>query len=109
MRENLSGSGLTETTLLTLLAFCTKIHGYGAKKWIEEKTNGRVKLGMGTLYGTINNMLEKGYILEHSYEGRKVNYIISKKGIEQLRNERKRIKELFDILENNSFLFDSNI
>ena len=37
-------------------------HGYGIMQEVSARTDGKVVLGPGTLYGTINRMLEAGYI-----------------------------------------------
>src|ERR1044071_10057785 len=39
-------------------------HGYGIIKEVEARTDGRVRLGPGTLYGSIKRMLEEGLIEE---------------------------------------------
>ena len=39
-------------------------HGYGIAKEIEGRTGGRVKLGPGTLYGTLSRMLDSGLVQE---------------------------------------------
>ena len=39
-------------------------HGYGIIKEVEARTEGRVRLGPGTLYGSIKRMLEEGLIEE---------------------------------------------
>ena len=44
MRDNISSGALTETTLLVLLSLYKELHGYGVKLFIEEKTNGRIKI-----------------------------------------------------------------
>lgn len=98
MRDNRSGKALTETSLLILLAFRQETHGYGAKIVIEERTGGRVKLGMGTLYGAINNMLEKGWIREVSRSSGKINYRITPHGEEQVVRERHRLVELLHLI-----------
>ncbi len=98
MRDNLSSGALTETTLLVLLALHEKMHGYGVKIWIEEKTNGDVSLGMGTLYGTINNLLKKQWIKEHSKDKRRVFYIITDRGKEIVFEENKRLNNLINLV-----------
>lgn len=94
MRDNLSGGALTETTLLVLLALHKKCHGYGVKIWIEEHTEKVVILGMGTLYGTINTLLKKGWIKEHSKDDRRVYYIITELGKNIVLTENERLKKL---------------
>jgi DNA-binding PadR family transcriptional regulator len=39
-------------------------HGYALKREILRRTDGRLKLGSGALYGNINRMLEQGWIEE---------------------------------------------
>ena len=41
-------------------------HGYGIMKEVEAITAGRVKMGQGTLYGTIKRTLASGLIQETS-------------------------------------------
>ncbi len=99
MRDNVSSGALTETSLLVLLSLYKELHGYGVKNLIEEKTNGRVKLGMGTLYGAIKNLEEKGWIKESSREANKVNYIITELGKEQVNNEEIRLGLLLNLVK----------
>ncbi len=39
-------------------------HGYGIKREVERRTDGKVRMGPGTLYGTIKRMLAEGLIHE---------------------------------------------
>jgi DNA-binding PadR family transcriptional regulator len=39
-------------------------HGYALKRAIVQRTNGKLNLGSGALYGSINKMLEQGLIEE---------------------------------------------
>src|SRR5579871_1458230 len=39
-------------------------HGYALKRAILQRTNGKLNLGSGALYGSINKMLEAGLIEE---------------------------------------------
>jgi DNA-binding PadR family transcriptional regulator len=39
-------------------------HGYAIMRDVRERTGGRLKLGPGTLYGSIKRMLEQGLIEE---------------------------------------------
>lgn len=99
MKENLSKGPLTETMLLILLSLYEELHGYGVKILIEEKTNGRVILGMGTLYGAIKNLAEKNWIRESSRVDGKINYIITPLGKEQVESEQERLQELQKIIK----------
>jgi len=40
------------------------LHGYGIMRQIEDQTGGRVRLGPGTLYASIQGLLEGGLIEE---------------------------------------------
>ncbi len=99
IRDNLSSGALTETSLLVLLSLYNELHGYGIKKFIENNTNGRVVLGMGTLYGAINNLEKKGWIEKRSKDGNRINYIITDLGIEQVNNEKVRLKSLLNLID----------
>lgn len=39
-------------------------HGYGIMQEVKHRTDGKVRLGAGTLYGAIKRLLEKGIIAE---------------------------------------------
>lgn len=92
---------LTETTFLVLLAMYEPNHGYGVMQFVEEKTNGRVVFGPGTLYGAINNLHKKGLIEacpEDSNE-RKQDYKITPLGKSSVEAELNRMKEVTAIAE----------
>jgi DNA-binding PadR family transcriptional regulator len=40
------------------------LHGYAIMRRVEEQSEGRVRLGPGTLYGSIQTLLEEGLIEE---------------------------------------------
>ncbi len=40
------------------------LHGYAIMRCVEEQTEGRMRLGPGTLYSSIQVLLEEGYIEE---------------------------------------------
>ena len=41
-----------------------ELHGYAIMRQVEEQTRGRMRLGPGTLYGSLKTMLEAGLIEE---------------------------------------------
>jgi DNA-binding PadR family transcriptional regulator len=41
-----------------------ELHGYGIMRQVEEQTNGRMRLGPGTLYSSIQALVEEGLIEE---------------------------------------------
>jgi len=59
------GQPLTPAVYHILLALVDgDKHGYGIMKDVETQTSGRLKLGPGTLYGTIKRLLAAGLIAE---------------------------------------------
>ena len=90
-------SPITESTYYILLALLKPNHGYGIIQKVEDLTNGRVILGPGTLYGAINTLLEKKWIILYSEEKdsrKKKEYLISEEGRKILFDEIDRLKEL---------------
>ncbi len=58
-------SQMTKRTLQILLALLEgPLHGYGIKQAVEDRTDGAVRLGSGTLYEAINRSVEAGQIEE---------------------------------------------
>lgn len=99
MHENFKGGAITEVSFYILLATYKPNHGYGIMKFIEEETKGRVLIGAGTLYGAINNLLEKGWILpsDSSDENRKKQYIITPLGKDTIARELNRLIEMLEL------------
>ena len=59
------GQPLTPAVFHILLALADgDKHGYAIMKDVESQTAGRIKLGAGTLYGTIKRLLAAGLIME---------------------------------------------
>lgn len=87
---------LTEAVYYILLSLLTPRHGYGIMQNAETLSGGRVKLAAGTLYGAINSLLEKGWILALPGEkdSRKKEYVITENGKAVLTAEIQRLKEL---------------
>ena len=56
---------MTRRTFQILLALAEgPAHGYGIRGRVEERTDGAVKLGSGTLYEAVHRLLEQGEIEE---------------------------------------------
>jgi len=56
---------LTPAVLHILLALSTgERHGYGIMKQVEADSKGTVKMGPGTLYGSLGRMMEAGLVRE---------------------------------------------
>lgn len=65
---------LTRVSFQVLLALADQDrHGYGIMQEVQARTEGRVRLGPGTLYGAIKRLREQGMIeeLERPADGRK--------------------------------------
>ncbi|MBQ5866801.1 MAG: helix-turn-helix transcriptional regulator [Oscillospiraceae bacterium] len=89
---------LTEAVYYILLSLLTPRHGYGIMQNAELLSAGRVKLAAGTLYGAINSLLEKGWImaLPGEKDSRKKEYVITEDGKAVLKAEIQRLKELVE-------------
>ena len=75
------------------------VHGYGIIQEVAEMTGGRVNLGPGTLYGAINSLLEKGWIVLYSADPgsrKKKEYVITDPGREIFAAELRRLRELVE-------------
>lgn len=97
MKDNVKGGALTEVTLYILLALYTPNHGYGIMQFTEEKTNGRLVLGAGTLYGAINTLVDKKWIELVHQENKKKVYLITDLGKEVVNNELKRLNDVLEV------------
>lgn len=95
MNENIA---LTESTYYILLALYTPQHGYGIMQQTEKLSGGRVRLGAGTLYGALNALCEKGWIvpLPSGEESRRKEYRLTEKGLTVLKNELHRLRQLVE-------------
>jgi len=63
--ENISNQPLTPAVFHILLALADgEKHGYAIMKDVEAQTSGQLKMGPGTLYGSIKRMLAAGLIEE---------------------------------------------
>ena len=87
---------LTEAVYYILLSLQTPLHGYGRMQNVETLSCGRVRLAAGTLYGALNTMLERGWIVALSGESqsRKKEYVITGQGRDAVRAELERLREL---------------
>lgn len=98
MPESTERGALTEAVYYILLSLYDPMHGYGIMQNIKELSCGRVSLGAGTLYGAINTMLEKGWIMPcgAEFDSRKKEYRITEYGKEIVRSEIARLEELIE-------------
>ena len=100
MRDNAKSGALTEVTFFVLLSLCKPKHGYAMMQFIEEKTNGRLVLGAGSLYGAIESLCKKGWIaLYDDSDVRKKEYRITDLGRQIAEQELLRLREVTRIAE----------
>jgi DNA-binding PadR family transcriptional regulator len=100
--KNLSNAPLTPAVLHILLALSTEErHGYGVMKQVESESQGKVKMGPGTLYGSLGRMMEAGLISESDKkvdpeldDERRVYYQITALGRAALAAELERYREV---------------
>lgn len=87
---------LTESTYYILLSLCRPQHGYGIMQQTEQLSGGRVRLAAGTLYGALNALCDKGWIIQLPVEdgSRKKEYRLTERGMAVLRHELERLREL---------------
>jgi len=81
-------------------------HGYALKREILQRTGGKLNLGSGALYGSINKMLEQGLIEEseerpdaHLDDERRRYYRITPLGKRAARAEAVRMRQLVRLAE----------
>jgi len=99
------GGALPRTTLQILLALAQRpLHGYGIKLEVEERTDGAVRLGSGTLYEAIQRLLDNGWIVEveepagsdESGGPSRRFYALTDDGLEGLRAEVESMRDIVD-------------
>ncbi len=92
------GFALTEATYYILLSLVKPRHGYGIMQLTEELSGGRVHLAAGTLYGALNALCAKGWILllPSEDDSRRKEYVLTEKGRQVLKGEVARLRELAD-------------
>src|SRR5665647_415204 len=86
---------MTETAYYILLSLAQPRHGYGIILHVAEITNERIKLGSGTVYGTLTKLQNKGVISIYSDEERRTVYEITDIGKQLILAEIERVKEIY--------------
>jgi DNA-binding PadR family transcriptional regulator len=98
-------SPLTPAVFHILLALADgPKHGYGIMQEVETITEARVKMGPGTLYGSIKRMLASGLIAEEQErpdpeldDERRRYYRLTGPGADTLRAEVRRLSDLVQV------------
>lgn len=107
MKKTTVHAPLTAAVLHILLALSTgERHGYGIMKQVETDSRGKVKMGPGTLYGSIGRMMEAGLIRESHKQvdpemddERRIYYKLTGVGRTALEAELKRYRGVVAVAE----------
>ncbi|HYH01041.1 MAG TPA: PadR family transcriptional regulator, partial [Terriglobales bacterium] len=102
MAKNTVNAPLTPAVLHILLALSIQErHGYGIMKQVEADSQGKVKMGPGTLYGSLKRMIDAGLIRESDKrvdpemdDERRIYYKITGLGQKALTAELERYREV---------------
>ena len=84
-------------------------HGYEIMKQVRQDSNGKVKMGNGTLYGSLKRMLadqfiEDACVKEEMDNERRKYYRLTKKGRKFLNAEAQRYIETVKVIQNSNLL-----
>jgi DNA-binding PadR family transcriptional regulator len=87
------------------------LYGYGIMRHVEQQTNGRMRLGPGTLYSSIQALLEDGLIEEVDRSGipaeideRRRYYRLATAGRKLARSEAERLADLLRVARTKNIL-----
>jgi DNA-binding PadR family transcriptional regulator len=88
-----------------------ELHGYAIKRQVEERTEGAVRLGPGTLYEAIQRLEEAGLIGQcaappavNGQEAQRRYYSLTSRGWTTLQSELRQLGQLVDRARGNSRL-----
>ena len=99
---------LTEPMYYILLALTEECCGVDIMEKVRQISDGRVKVGPGTLYAMLSRFEENDVIRKTAEEGRRKSYIITDTGRQMLKDEYERLKTMVrdgDTVWNAGFLF----
>lgn len=85
---------LTEAMFYILICLKNECCGTDIMRCVQELTDGRVRIGPGTLYNLLDQFMKNKMIEETSVQGRRKNYKITQYGEELLDLEYQRIRQL---------------
>ncbi|HHQ1234268.1 TPA: PadR family transcriptional regulator [Listeria innocua] len=86
---------MTETAFYILLSLVKPKHGYAIIENVAKMTNERIKLGPGTIYGSLSKMNKDNLIQIIQEESNRKIYQITEICAEVLQLEKTRIEELY--------------
>ncbi|HAM2099288.1 TPA: PadR family transcriptional regulator [Listeria monocytogenes] len=86
---------MTETAFYILLSLVIPRHGYAIIENVAKMTDDRIKLGPGTIYGSLSKMNKDNLIQIIQEESNRKIYQITEIGTDILQLEKARIEELY--------------
>ncbi|ENQ3960236.1 PadR family transcriptional regulator [Listeria monocytogenes] len=86
---------MTETAFYILLSLVKPRHGYAIIENVAKMTDDRIKLGPGTIYGSLSKMNKDNLIHIIQEESNRKIYQITEIGTDILQLEKARIEELY--------------
>lgn len=96
---------LTPAVFHLLLALAEgPLHGYAIAKAVADHSDNSVRLGPGTLYGTLTRMADSGLVREHSADDRRRVYELTPLGRAVAKAEARRLSQLVIVARRKSLL-----
>src|SRR5215470_11104575 len=93
MKADLQHLPLAPATLHILLALAADdLHGYGIMQEVQRQSEGRYRLGPGTLYDNLARLLREGLVTEREQQSRRKYYRLSTAGRRLLAAEIARLE-----------------
>lgn len=105
---------ITPVVFHVLLAMSeSDAHGYGIMQEIDERTRGSLKVGPGSLYFTLNRLLEAGMIREGTGsaadDARRKYYRLTDYGRVVLESELRVLSDIVDLAREKAVLRDEGV
>jgi DNA-binding PadR family transcriptional regulator len=93
------GGPLTPAVFHILLAlYARERHGYDIMQQVKDDSRGQVKMGPGTLYGSLDRMIAAGLVIEsNKQDPRRIYYTLTALGQATLRAESERLTAVAEI------------
>ncbi|MEC6747931.1 PadR family transcriptional regulator [Marinilactibacillus sp. XAAS-LB27] len=87
---------MTEAMYYILLSLLRPNHGYQLMQSVNEVSDGRIKMGPGTLYGILSRMEKNALIVLIEKESTKKTYKLTKEGRKALNKEFDRLNAMVE-------------
>ena len=112
----MSKQALTPAVFHILLALSTEErHGYGIMKQVETDSDGKIRMGAGTLYGSLKRMMDAGLVEESAKrvdpkmdDERRIYYKVTGHGEQSLAAEIDRYQSIVTLARSRKLLPNSH-